>query len=56
MTCSKDYYLVVFIGLFEAFEGIGSDVDASLDSLTIGEGDINHLITWIILNVIDAVN
>lgn len=56
VTCSKDYYLVVFVGFLEAFDGIGSDVNSCLDRIPVRKSDINYLVAGVVFNIIDAVN
>lgn len=52
----KDHHLVAFIGLLQAFQSVGPDVDASLNRFPIGESDLDLLIARVPLDVIDAMD
>ena len=52
----EDYYLVVLNGFFEAFVGVGTNVDASGDGLAGGEGDGDWEVEMAVFDVVDAVH
>ncbi len=56
MTSGEDYNLIILVCFLEAFYSIRSNVDSCLNSFSIWESHINHMITRIILNIIDAMN
>jgi hypothetical protein len=56
MRSCEYHNLVIFIGFLQTFNCIRSNINTSLDSLTIGKSHIYHLVTGVVFNVIDAMH
>jgi hypothetical protein len=52
----EDHYLVVLNGFFEAFVGVGTNVDASGDGLASGKSNGDGQVKLGVFDVINAVN
>jgi hypothetical protein len=52
----EDHNLIVFVGFLKAFEGVGADIYSCPHCFTVGKGNLDFLITGVILDVINTVD
>lgn len=56
MRSCEDYHLIVFVCFLETFDGIWSDINASLYRFAIGESYVDDVVARFVLNIVNAVD